>query len=64
MSLLRHGHASLCASSPKPTPVAADLLVLTKADTCVRSHLDKFQDHYYRSSLDDRNADSFFHGFK
>ena len=22
LSLLRHGHASLCASSPKPTPVA------------------------------------------
>ena len=24
MSLLRHGHASPCASSPKPAPVAAD----------------------------------------
>ena len=31
LSLLRHGHASLCASSPKSTPVTVDLLVLTKA---------------------------------
>ena len=61
MSLLRHGHASLCASSPKPTPVAADLLVLTKAEACVRSYLNKLQDHYYRSSLDDRICDSSFH---
>ena len=61
MSLLRHGHASLCASSPKPTPVAVDLLVLTKAEACVRSYLNKLQDHYYRSSLDDRICDSSFH---
>ena len=41
--------------------MAADLLDLTKADARVRSYPNKLQDHYYRSSLDDRICDPSFH---
>lgn len=38
-----------------------NLLYLTETEAYVRPHSDKLQDHYYRSSLDDRVCDSSFH---
>lgn len=61
MSLLRHGYGNLRADYPISAPVTPNLLYLTKTEACVRPHSDKLQDHYYRSSLDDRICDSSFH---